>query len=73
MSVPDSLKQRFAGVPVLVYGLAVTSFINRMGGTAKLFMALYLRETLGFDLAAVGMLLALYGAGLLAGSFAYQY
>ncbi|WP_269531352.1 MFS transporter [Chitinimonas sp. BJYL2] len=67
--MPDSLKQRFAGVPVLVYGLAVTSFINRMGGTAKLFMALYLRETLGFDLAAVGMLLALYGAGLLAGSF----
>ncbi|MBL0076678.1 MAG: MFS transporter [Rhodocyclaceae bacterium] len=65
----DRLQHRFANVPLIAYGLAATSFINRMGGTAKLFMALYLREALGLDLATVGVLLSIYGAGLLAGSF----
>ena len=65
----DRLQHRFANVPQIAYGLAATSFINRMGGTAKLFMTLYLHEALGFDLTTVGALLSIYGAGLLAGSF----
>lgn len=65
----DRLQHRFAETPLVAYALAGTSFINRMGGTAKLFMALYLRETLGFGLTTVGLLLALYGAGLFVGSY----
>ncbi len=65
----DRLQSRFVNVPLIAYGLAATRFINRMGGTAKLFMALYLHESLGFDLSTVGVLLSIYGAGLLAGSF----
>lgn len=34
----------------------------------KLFMALYLRQELGFAIETVGWLLSAYGAGLLVGS-----
>lgn len=63
------LQHRFAATPLVAYALAGTSFINRLGGVAKLFMALYLREALGMDLTTVGVLLSIYGAGLFAGSY----
>lgn len=63
------LQNHFAASPLVAYALAGTSFINRIGGSAKLFLALYLRETLGIELASVGVLLSLYGAGLFAGSY----
>ena len=48
--------------------LAALLFINRLSSMVKLFMALYLRQELGFAIETVGWLLAAYGGGLLIGS-----
>lgn len=52
----------------MAWVLAALIFINRLSSTAKLFMALYLRQTLGLPFETVGWLLSGYGAGLLVGS-----
>jgi predicted MFS family arabinose efflux permease len=56
-------------LPVVIHGLTLAVFVNRMGGAAKAFFALYLHETRGLELTTVGLLLSLYGAGAIAGSF----
>lgn len=48
--------------------LALLIFINRLSAMAKLFMAVYLRQSLDLPIEWVGWLLSGYGAGLLIGS-----
>jgi predicted MFS family arabinose efflux permease len=52
----------------MAWVLAALIFISRLSAMAKLFMALYLRQALGFSFETVGWLLSGYGAGLLIGS-----
>ncbi|MDW5417182.1 MFS transporter [Iodobacter sp. CM08] len=66
----NSFKNRLSGLPVMAWGLAGAMFVNRLGVMVKLFMALYLRESLGFSIDTIGWLLACSGAGLLLGSYA---
>lgn len=63
------LVARLFTLPSMAWILAATAFINRMGVMAKLFMAIYLREALHLPVETVGVLLALYGAGTLSGSY----
>ncbi|MDK2122914.1 MFS transporter [Parachitinimonas caeni] len=56
-------------LPPAIHGLALSVFINRVGGAAKAFFALYLHEARGIPLTTVGFLLALYGAGVFAGGY----
>lgn len=53
---------------LMAWVLAALLFINRLSSMVKLFMALYLRQELGFAIETVGWLLAAYGGGLLIGS-----
>jgi len=52
----------------MAWVLAALIFISRLSAMVKLFMALYLRQTLGLPIETVGWLLSAYGAGLLIGS-----
>lgn len=63
------LQSYWRSLPVAIHGLSLAVFVNRMGGAAKAFFALYLHETRGLELTTVGVLLALYGAGAIVGSF----
>lgn len=56
-------------LPSMAWILAATAFINRMGAMAKLFMAIYLRESLHLPIHTIGLLLATYGAGTLVGAY----
>ncbi len=67
--IPPPLTRWAGRLPDLAWVLAVTSFINRMGGMAKAFMAVYLHESLGVALDTAGLLLVGYGIGLLVGSY----
>lgn len=52
----------------MAWVLAALIFISRLSSMVKLFMALYLRQTLELPIETVGWLLSGYGAGLLIGS-----
>ena len=69
LSWPAAFKRYLQSLPPAIHGLALAVFVNRVGGAAKAFFALYLHETRGLGLTTVGMLLSLYGAGAIAGSF----
>lgn len=66
----NTFKNKLSDLPQMAWGLAGALFVNRLGVMVKLFMALYLREVLGFSIDTIGWLLACSGAGLLLGSYA---
>ena len=49
--------------------LAAIVLITRLGAMVKLFMAIYLKVTLGLSIEVIGLLLSGYGAGLVVGSY----
>ncbi|OWY39821.1 MFS transporter [Xenophilus sp. AP218F] len=55
-------------LPANVYVQVLCSLINNMGGISKLFLPLYLREHYQLGYSEVGMMMAVYGAGMLTGS-----
>ncbi len=61
----------YRGLPPAVWIQAVASLVNRMGGAAKMFMPIYLRESLGYPVQSIGWLLAGYGGGLLLGAYLF--
>ncbi|MBV8659239.1 MAG: MFS transporter [Burkholderiales bacterium] len=61
--------QYILGLPPAIRALAVAVFVNRVGGAARTFFALYLHEARGLPLTGVGFMLALFGAGNVAGGF----
>ena len=52
-----------------IWTLAIIMLINRSGMMVLPFMAIYLREALGFSLPQTGMVLGAFGAGALTGTF----
>jgi predicted MFS family arabinose efflux permease len=67
--MPDNSMTAEPALPRMAWVLAVMVFICRIGAMVKLFMALYLRQTLGFSQESVGWMLSGYGLGLLIGAF----
>lgn len=63
------MRRYIDSLPPAIRSLALAVFVNRVGGAAKTFFALYLHEARGIGLTTVGMLLSLYGGGVVAGSF----
>lgn len=64
----DTLLAPYRGLPRTVWIQAMASLVNRSAGAAKMFMPLYLRESLHVSVETVGLMLALYGGGLLVGA-----
>ena len=58
----------YRGLPAAAWIQALASFVNRSAGAAKMFMPLYLRESLHVSVQSVGLMLAAYGGGLLIGA-----
>lgn len=70
MSEPGTTRNRF--IPQFstqAWVLAGVVFICRLGAMVKLFMAIYLKATLGLSIEIIGMMLSCYGAGLVVGSY----
>lgn len=60
----------YSGLPRAVWWLALVGFINRSGTMVLPFLALYLTQERGFDTAAAGGMLSLYGVGGAIGTLA---
>ena len=63
-------RDALTGLPTAVWWFSLAALINRAGTMVLPFMALYLRDELGFSTAQVGWLMASFGAGSLAGIYA---
>ncbi|WP_215778036.1 MFS transporter [Paludibacterium sp. B53371] len=59
----------YRGLPRTVYIQIVCSFLNNMGGMAKLFLPLYLHANYGVPYRWVGLMVSAYGIGALVGSY----
>lgn len=59
----------FAGLPVAAWLLALVIFINRCGSMVIFFMSLYFTQELGFSIETTGILIGVFGAGSLIGSY----
>ncbi|WP_207435308.1 MFS transporter [Sabulibacter ruber] len=59
----------FGGLSKEAWLLAVVMFINRSGAMVVPFLSVYLTEAMGFSLKQVGILLSLFGAGSMCGTF----
>lgn len=73
-SLPSWLEALFSpyrGLPPHVWIQAVAGLVNRVGGAAKMFLPMYLRETVGLPIEQVGWLLAAYGGGLFLGAYLF--
>ena len=63
-------REAFSGLPRAVWLQATGMLINRSGTMVLPFLSLYLTHELGFTTGAAGQVLAVYGLGAVAGSFA---
>jgi predicted MFS family arabinose efflux permease len=62
-------RNAFGGLSRSIWLLALAQFINRSGSMVIFFLAVYLKDELGFDLSQVGILMACYGIGSLVGVY----
>jgi predicted MFS family arabinose efflux permease len=60
----------YAGISREMWILAITMLINRCGSMVLLFMSVYMTVQLKFSIPQAGFVLAMFGAGSLAGAFA---
>jgi predicted MFS family arabinose efflux permease len=60
-------RRAFAGLPPAVWWLSTVTFINRSGTMVLPFLALFLSNQRGFTPTQIGIALATYGAGAMAG------
>lgn len=60
-------RQAFSGLPPAVWWLSAVTFINRSGTMVLPFLALFLSSQRGFTPTQIGVALATYGAGAMAG------
>lgn len=63
MTSTTSVERPHGPLPRAFWALLVAALINRVGGFVVPFLALYLRGQRGLDLDAVGLVIALWGAG----------
>lgn len=61
-------REAYTGLPREVWLVALAGLVTRAGTMVLPFLALYLREHLGFDPLHAGLLVGLYGLGAMAGS-----
>ncbi|WP_328972322.1 MFS transporter [Streptomyces sp. NBC_00239] len=66
----DGYADAYRGLRPEVWLLALVMFVNRAGTMVVPFLSLYLTRELGMGAGTVGAVLAAYGAGAVAGSFA---
>ncbi|WP_192821892.1 MFS transporter [Rufibacter sp. LB8] len=59
----------FGGLSVEAWLLAGVMFINRSGAMVVPFLSVYLTESMGFSLKQAGLLLSIFGAGSVCGTF----
>ncbi len=63
------LGNAYAGISREMWILAITMLINRCGSMVLLFMSVYMTVELKFSIPQAGVVLAMFGAGSLAGAF----
>lgn len=59
----------YSGLSPAAWLLALVMLINRMGSMVIPFLGMYMTKQLGFDISHVGIVLACYGCGSVAGSW----
>jgi predicted MFS family arabinose efflux permease len=59
----------YSGLSPAAWLLALVMLINRMGSMVIPFLGMYMTKQLGFDISHVGVVLACYGCGSVAGSW----
>jgi predicted MFS family arabinose efflux permease len=62
-------RESFSGIQKNVWILSVAMFINRSGSMVLLFASLYFTKDLHFSIAQAGLVMSLYGAGSILGSY----
>jgi predicted MFS family arabinose efflux permease len=63
------LKNPYANISVAVWLLAAVTLINKAGSMVMIFFPLYLTHALGFDISLAGVILSLFGLGVILGSY----
>lgn len=63
------IKNAFGGLPHTVWLLSLAQLINRAGTMVVFFLSVYLKDDLMFTLDQVGVIMALFGLGTIAGVF----
>jgi predicted MFS family arabinose efflux permease len=69
-SLISSIRNAYGGLSRSIWLLSLAQFINRAGSMVVFFMAVYLRDDIGLDLAQVGVVMSCFGVGALVGVYA---
>ena len=69
-NITSLIRNAYGGLSRSIWLLSLAQFINRAGSMVVFFMAVYLRDDLGLDLAQVGVVMSCYGVGALVGVYA---
>lgn len=68
-SLINLYRNAYGGLSKETWVLSTVMFINRSGSMVLPFLSLYLTESLGYGLKDAGLIISLFGAGSMAGSF----
>jgi predicted MFS family arabinose efflux permease len=68
-SISRTYRDAFRGLPRQVWLLAAVEFVNRSGMMVFFFMALYVKERLGFTDTQAGQVMTAYGVGAILGVY----
>jgi MFS family permease len=63
------MKNPYANITTNIWLLAIISFINRSATMVVIFLPIYLSQKLGYDIKVTGLILSLFGLGLILGSY----
>ena len=67
-AIARAYSDAFRGLPPVVWHLSLVMLVNRSGSMVLAFLSLYLTFERGFELTFAGWVLAVYGAGHIAGA-----
>lgn len=69
-TIARAYRSAYAGLPRELWLLSLVLTVNRAGSMVLPFLSLYLTQVRGLPIASAGRILALYGLGAIAGSYA---
>jgi predicted MFS family arabinose efflux permease len=69
-NITSLIRNAYGGLSRSIWLLSLAQFINRAGSMVVFFMAVYLRDDIGLDLAQVGVVMSCFGVGALVGVYA---
>jgi predicted MFS family arabinose efflux permease len=69
-NITSLIRNAYGGLSRSIWLLSLAQFINRAGSMVVFFMAVYLRDDIGLDLAQVGVVMSCFGIGALVGVYA---